>query len=126
MSDFNIHNNSQSFFYEKKNKKKKTCLEETELYKNQCPCDCKNKKNKINKKNLLKKKNNIKKKSNVMYSNERFNKNNNRVGGKNKAVKRKPNRINIKDISNKIEKVIGAERKKRPNFLKNYSSGRRT
>jgi hypothetical protein len=109
---YNIHNNPKSFFNkEKKDKKKKTSMKETELYETNI------KKNKITSKKKNKKKNDLKKKSMDKYSNG---KNNDKVGGKNKAVKRKLNRINVKDISNKIEKIVKSDKKKRPDFLKKY------
>ena len=109
---FNIHNNPKSFFYVKKeDKKKKTTLSEKQLYKSA------NKKINNKKKNNVKKKKDLKIKSNILYTNGQ---NNSRVGGKNKAVKRKSNRVNVKSVSNKIEKTINGQQKKRPPFLKNY------
>ena len=114
---FNIHNNPKSFFdKEKKDKKKKTSMKETELYVS------KKSDKKITSKKKNKKKNDLKKKSMDLYSNG---KNNNKLGGKNKAVKRKPNRINVKDISNKIEKIVKSDKKKKPEFLKKYGGRNR-
>lgn len=113
---FNIHNNPKSFFYIKKdNKKKKTTLKEEELY-------IINNKKKIKKKNNDVKKKYLKKKSYTMYSNGKVN---NTIGGKNKANKTKSNRINVKDISNKIEKIINSDKKPRPDFIKRYGASNR-
>ena len=114
---FNIHNNPKSFFYVKKdNKKKKTTLKEDELY-----VSNKKKINKSKKNNIIKK-NDLKKKSYSKYSNGKIN---NRVGGKNKASQAKSNRVNVKDISNKIEKIVNSDKRKRPDFLRNYGGRNR-
>ena len=49
----------------------------------------------------------------------------NTIGGKNKAVKTRLNRINVKHISNKIEKIINSDKKPRPDFIKRYGGSNR-